>query len=120
MGIENTEKNPRPEWVLGGDPESIERLEAQGQQQLVASSQLPAEGLTPEEAARHHIQIIGPSKGDGLFMDVVLPKGMEKRATNHSMWSDLVNESGEKIAAIFYKAAFYDRRAFIHWENPDA
>jgi hypothetical protein len=116
MAIENTTNNPRPEWVLGGDPESIERQEAQGQAQLARSSQLPADGLTPELAAKHQIQIVGPSKGDALFVDVKLPKGTEVRPTDHSMWSELF--AGDvKIASIFYKAAFYDRCAFIRFEN---
>ncbi len=30
------------------------------------------------------------------------------------MWSDLLDEKGRKRGAIFYKAAFYDRRADMH------
>ena len=116
MAIENTSLRPHDNWVLGGNPKAIEQQEAQGQRELVASSQLPADGLTPEMAAHYNIQIVCPSKNDPLFVDVKLPRGMVKKTTDHQMWSDLVNEDGIKIAGIFYKAAFYDRRAFISWE----
>ena len=35
----NTEKEPRFEWLLGGNPNAIEQQEKQGQQELVASLQ---------------------------------------------------------------------------------
>lgn len=117
MTIENTSKNRRPEWLFGADPESIERQEAQGQQQLTLSSQLPKDGLTPDGAARCNIQLVCPSKDDDLFMDVILPKGWALKPTDHSMWSDLVDEQGVKRAAVFYKAAFYDRKAFIRFKD---
>jgi hypothetical protein len=115
--IENTTKNPRPEWLGGGDPESIERQEAQGQRQLVVSSQLPARGLFPEDAARCGIHVLQPSPGDPLFLDVVLPTGWTLKPTDHAMWSELVDDTGVKRASIFYKAAFYDRDAFIQFEE---
>lgn len=116
MSIENTTKNPHKEWLLGGDPESIERQEMQGQEQLATSSQLPTDGLTPEAAARCNIQIVSASKDDPLFTDVTLPKGWQIKPTGHSMWSDLLDETGTKRAGIFYKAAFYDRKAFIRFD----
>ena len=42
---------------------------------------------------------------------VKLPAGWKKQATDHSMWSKLLDESGAVVASIFYKAAFYDRIA---------
>lgn len=50
---------------------------------------------------------------DDLFVTVQLPEGWKKKATDHAMWSDLLDDNGRKRAAIFYKAAFYDRRAHI-------
>jgi hypothetical protein len=47
-----------------------------------------------------------------------LPAGWKKVATEHSMWSDLLDDQGRKRAAIFFKAAFYDYSAFIRWECP--
>lgn len=113
MGIINTtEKENQREWLLGGNPGAIKNQETRGQQQLCNSIQLPKDGLA-ENAEKFGIKILGESKNDPLFMDVELPAGWTKKATDHSMWSDLVDENGNKKASIFYKAAFYDRSAFI-------
>ena len=54
---------------------------------------------------------IVPTPGDDLFFNVVLPEGWEVRETDHSMHSDLFDAEGKRRGGIFYKAAFYDRRA---------
>lgn len=51
-------------------------------------------------------------QGDPLFCHAELPAGWHKEATDHSMWSNLVDDKGRIRAKIFYKAAFYDRDAF--------
>jgi len=48
---------------------------------------------------------------------VELPIGWKKRSTGHSMWNDLVDDKGRVRATFFYKAAFYDRDAFINFER---
>jgi hypothetical protein len=99
--------------LSGGIPgRQIEAQEAQGQRELVAAEVLPTEGLQAVASACG-IEILGAVAGDELFVSVKLPDGWSKRATDHSMWSDLVDGKGRKRASIFYKAAFYDRRAFI-------
>jgi hypothetical protein len=52
-------------------------------------------------------------KKDPIFCLAELPKGWKKRPTEHSMWSELVDENNVVKAEIFYKAAFYDRSAFM-------
>lgn len=119
MAIKNTsEKEARPEWLMGGNPSAIDAQEKSGQEELAASSQLPREGLD-ELAAEHGIEILGPSEGDDLFMNVRMPDGMKIEPTDHSMWSRLVATDGTELARIFYKAAFYDRRAFIRWTKAE-
>lgn len=54
---------------------------------------------------------------DDLFWNVKLPDGWEIKATEHSMWNDLFDNKGRKRANFFYKAAFYDRDAFINFET---
>jgi hypothetical protein len=54
---------------------------------------------------------------DDLFWNVRLPDGREIKATSHSMWNDLLDDKGRKRASFFYKAAFYDRDAFINFET---
>lgn len=115
--ITNTSNKRREEWLFGGNPKAIEAQEQEGQEQLAASSQLPVKGMTPEAAAKHGISIVKLSEGDPLFLDVKLPDGWMIQPTSHHMWSDLLDASGDKVASIFYKAAFYDRSAFIRWEE---
>ncbi len=109
--IENTTLNPRIDWVLGGNPGAIEAQEARGQQQLAVSSQLPTDGIACAEGMG--IKVIGPVEGDPLFMKVELPAGWQIKPTDHSMWSDLLDDKGRKRAGIFYKAAYYDRSAHM-------
>lgn len=116
MGITNTSAQGERGWTMGTNPSAIERQEAAGQRELAKSSQLPTEGLATG-AEQHGIKVLSESKGDGLFSDVELPDGMRIVPTDHSMWSDLVTADGKKIAGIFYKAVYYDRNAFIRWEQ---
>lgn len=54
---------------------------------------------------------------DDLFWNVVLPDGWKMEATDHSTWSNLLDNKGRKRANFFYKAAFYDRDAFINFDT---
>ena len=55
---------------------------------------------------------------DDMFYEAVLPEGWQVKSHGDSAyWSDLVAKNGERIGSIFYKAAFYDRRAFINFER---
>lgn len=91
---------------------AIEAQEARGQRELVKSDVLPTEGLA--EAAKALGLVPGDTvAGDEMFTHVTLPEGWTKQRTDHSMWSDLVDDRGRVRASIFYKAAFYDRSASI-------
>lgn len=103
------------EGLFGGSDGAVERQEARGQSELVESEQLPTE-ITPED--KTELESAGvvfgpPDKDDPLFCSAKLPEGWKKQPTEHSMWSELRDESGKVRAMIFYKAAFYDRHAFI-------
>jgi|ERR1041384_5656929 hypothetical protein len=92
-------------------PGGIEAQEAAGQAIFVANSTLP------KECPRAELEKMGVKFGpdqDDLFVKVILPAGWSKRATDHSMWSDLLDDKGRKRGAIFYKAAFYDRSAHMN------
>lgn len=97
---------------------SIERSEARGQQDLVSSTQLPTECSAEDKAKLEAAGVVfgEPNKDDPMFCDATLPAGWRKVATDHSMWSDLVDGNGVKRGAIFYKAAFYDRNATLYAE----
>ena len=104
----------------------IEHQEKVGQSELVNSCQLPSKNntfyrdrerlTTEQEYERLGIKVIGKSSSDDLFLDVELPTGWQKKATSHSMWNELINDKGEVVATFFYKAAFYDRDAFINFK----
>lgn len=109
------------EWLMGGNPEEIEAQELRGQQQLCSSSQLPKEIEVSrvekvdavKEYAKRGIKV--RECEDPLFYNVELPAGWRILAMGHVNGADLVNVKGKIIARIFYKAAFYDRRAHIYF-----
>lgn len=70
---------------------------------------------TQKQYERIGIEII--DEYDDLFWNVRLPEGWEIKATNHTMWNELIDNKGRKRASFFYKAAFYDRNAFINFET---
>ena len=103
----------RDAMATGNPSKAIERQEERGQQALIQGNQLPTKGLT-EVANALGIRVIGVDDNDPLFSAVLLPHGWKIAATDHTMWSDLLDETGTKQAAIFFKAAAYDREATIH------
>ena len=116
--ITNTAKPENITYTIGFSG-SIEAQEAHGQTELVNSEQLPIKmssygGDSKEALEKIGVVVQQRSEGDDLFYDVVLPDGCELVGTDHSMWSRL-KLNGSERATIFYKAAFYDRDAFINF-----
>jgi hypothetical protein len=97
----------------------IEDMESSGQRQLVASDQIPTDcSATIEQLkAMGFTDIQDKDERDPLFRSVTFPPGWKKVRTGHSMWSDIVDERGRKRAALFYKAAFYDRDASMSFTH---
>lgn len=104
-------------FIVAATPGGIEAQEAAGQRSFVANSTLPKEMLHCTKEQLEKIGIIFGESADDLFYNVTLPEGWKKQPTSHSMWSDLLDEKGRKRASIFYKAAFYDRKAHISIES---
>src|SRR5690606_20876468 len=116
MSITNTKKeaDENPLSVLArasvfGASGAIEQQEAAGQRELVNSQQLPVEIINGTEA---HLLSMGIELGplptgdeDPLFRNAGLPDGWKLKATEHAMWSQLVDDKGRKRASVFYKAA---------------
>ncbi|SHI12055.1 hypothetical protein [Pollutimonas bauzanensis] len=102
--------------VTAATPGGIEQQETKGQRALVESTMLPKE---IREATREQLAGIGFQFGedvDELFVRCKLPSGWTKRATEHPMNSELLDDKGRRRAGVFYKAAFYDRRANMTME----
>lgn len=121
--ITDTSKKPKYSWLFGGNPNAIEAQEADGKEELMSSSQLPLKVNSPsgvnaaDKYTEMGIKVIGQTSDDKLFIDVVLPNGWKLEPTGHAMWSNLVDSKGQEVASIFYKAAFYDRDAFINFAS---
>lgn len=92
-------------------PSAVVLQEVRGQRELVESESLPTDGAQALVAIG--VEVGAPFPDDAMFCPVKLPPGWSKRRTDHSMWSDLVDDKGRKRASIFYKAAFYDRAAHV-------
>lgn len=106
-------------------PGGIEAQEKAGQLDQAEKQTLPLDlgqrwDKTPEGAAKARApwEALGfrfsDKIVDGIFVEVAFPKGWKKVPTDHSMWSDIVDDKGRKRGSIFYKAAFYDRSAHAH------
>lgn len=101
--------------MAGGTTAAIEHQEAHGQQELVNSESIPYRGSNGKD--RTILESwgfkFGEHDGQDLFIEVEMPAGWKKVRTDHSMWSNLLDDKGRIRASIFYKAAFYDRDAFM-------
>lgn len=107
------------EMVMRGSSNAIERQEATGQRELCNSQMLPVKGgmyarYSTNDILRSWGVVLGdPCTDDELFRPCQLPDGWSIKPTGRSMWSGLLDERGRQRASIFYKAAFYDRKAHI-------
>jgi hypothetical protein len=99
--------------VTGDSDAAIRNQEKRGQGEFVRGEVLPKDCLRCTRDQFEKMGIVYGGDADDLFVYVMLPQGWKKEPTDHSMWSKLVDERGRERAAIFYKAAFYDRSAHI-------
>ena len=108
---------------LASTPGGIEAQEAAGQSAICNTTTqetqlLPIEGGVEFcKANGFEITNLNPKR---LFIECKLPAGWKITPTDHSMWSHVYDEQGTKRAEIFYKAAFYDERAFLSPTNVTA
>lgn len=98
-------------FLVAATPGGIECQEAMGQAALVGSN-----SSLPRDGDRKVLEAWGvkfQDDIDDLFVRVTLPAGWKLEASDHSMWSYLLDDKGRKRAGVFYKAAFYDRKAHL-------
>jgi len=93
-----------------GSSRYIEEMEAAGQRAVVTSSVLPT------DAPWEQLQALGFTRGeqvpgDALFTRCELPEGWRREGSDHAMHSYVLDGRGVRRVSIFYKAAFYDRKA---------
>lgn len=115
--IEDTTKRDPLLHLLGAEAEGpsgyIENMEADGGRQLAASDLLPTDLSPADETAWTALGFTlgAPVEGDPLFRHATLPEGWTRRSHQDPRGSDILDARGIPRVSIFYKAAFYDRRA---------
>jgi hypothetical protein len=109
----NTSADPAEiKLLVGIDPDGIYAQERQGQAQVLASTTLPTETRgRDDEFEALGFTFGAPVSGDPLFREATLPAGWSRKGTEHSMHSVIEDERGIARVNIFYKAAYYDRKA---------
>lgn len=121
--IEDTSKRPKVEHLAGllGNGQHIENLEAAGQQQVLTSRMLPKDMMGGRKVFEDLGFVFWESfVEDDLFVRADLPPGWSRQGSDHNMWSYIIDGNGTRRVAVFYKAAPYDRRAFMRIEDVDA
>jgi len=116
QGITNTAEQIRKDPAVGlgflAGFNTIEQQEENGQREFIKSDLLPVKLLGQEKQFEALGFTLGPQvESDKLFRHVILPQGWRRQATDHPMWTDIVDGDGCRRVAVFYKAAFYDRKA---------
>lgn len=101
--------------LVASTPGGIERQEAEGQRQMASSFKILPKDMDREVAAAFGFAF--GEDADDIFVPVTAPGGWSIRPTEHSMHSEIVDNLGRVRGTIFYKAAFYDRRANGNWST---
>lgn len=109
---------------IQGSPEAskaILKQEADGQRSFTTSSTLPTQMGQDDRTVLEQAGVVFGDKvdGDEMFTYVTLPAGWEMVASpqNDSRWTELHDDKGRRRAMMFYKAAFYDRKAHLSTER---
>jgi hypothetical protein len=89
----------------------IESMEAKGQQEVVHSDLLPLDGPNTDVLEKLGFKIGEKVEDDDLFRHVTLPEGWSRKGGEHSMQSSILDAKGRERISVFYKAAYYDRKA---------
>ena len=103
-------------FIAASTPGGIEAQEAAGAAKLRNGNWLPKQrdGIEDLELIELGFELGGDI--DDLFISYELPEGWTKRGDS-DYWTTLVDENGTPRFGIFYKAAFYDRRARMSRET---
>lgn len=99
------------ESMMGGVSNAIERQEARGQSDICRAKRVPLRVSSKD--AWESLGLVFGEPVDDLFQEVTLPEGWDIQPTDHSMHNKLVDGQGRTRGGFFYKAAFYDRDAFM-------
>lgn len=120
---EEAKQHPDMErWVMGGNPDAILAQEARGADSFVTSDTLPTDISNRTEAEAYlktlGFKFLGPVPNDKLFQYVKFPEGWKRKPdSDDPRHITLLDNKDRKRGYIFYKAAFYDRKASMHLDR---
>lgn len=101
-----------PAIAMIAGPGAIRAQESQGQRELLAASVLPTQMRGGRAVFERLGFVFGEEvDGDPLFIHATLPAGWTKEGSEHAMHSIIRDAQGRERVVVFYKAAFYDRKA---------
>jgi len=100
-------------FLVASTPGGIEAQEKRGQIEQSFLETLPIHGTAESRPVWEKLGFVFGEPADDIFVSVKFPKGWTKKVTDHDMWTKLLDDKGRERAAIFYKAAFYDRSARV-------
>lgn len=98
--------------ILSGEKNVLENKEKEGQEELIRRRMLPKE-MQPEKEVWEELGFKFSEIDDELLYQAILPDGWDVRATEHHMWSEIIDKDENVRGTIFYKASVYDRHAFM-------
>lgn len=92
---------------------AVEEQEAAGQREIVRADVIPAKGYS-DDALTVLGFTLGPAvDGDPQFRRAALPEGWTRKPAEDPRGSYLLDDLDRRRCTIFYKAAFYDRDAYL-------
>lgn len=106
--------------AMSDDPDRyITDMESAGQRQLVESADVPSNMRDSQSDFEALGFVFGePYQHDPMFRPATFPVGWKREASDHPLWSYILDQHGRRRVSIFYKAAWYDRQAFMYLDTP--
>lgn len=107
-------------FLAASTPGGIEAQEKRGQIEQSSRETLPIDGTIrsrygePRREMWEKLGFVFGNEVEEIFVEAKFPAGWKKKPTDHSMWSDIVDDKGRCRGALFYKAAFYDRNGHVN------
>lgn len=103
--------------LQNGEKNVIEHIESEGQNTTITNFLLAKEMIPSKEEWEKLGFIFTEIPEDNILINAILPNGWKIKATEHSMWNDIIDENDKIRGKMFYKASFYDRRAHMNLEQ---
>lgn len=100
--------------AMSGEKNVIENMEFEGQQRAIQNTMMAKEMIPSREVWENLGFTFVDTDYDDVLCEATLPEGWSIKATEHSMWSDIIDGNGMKRGSMFYKSSFWDRNAHMN------